>query len=578
MTQIKNKIITLYVALATLLFSACSESLDEINTSPNTLSDTEVDIKFVLTGVLTKSAQIRSRIAFEGGELSAATQYLQRDFTSYEENNYQWGASDFSIYYEPLKDSQYIFERAEKEKKDETKNYYQAVALIMKSYEFGFLTSAFGDIPFSKALQGEKGGNEFFKPVYDSQKDVFIGILNDLKTANTLLKNTGVITEAIDADVVYNGDGQKWRKLANSLRLRFYMRLSEKNNSNIDVSAEIATIVNNASEFPILQNNNDNAMIAYIGTDSDNSWSGGALNYSNRSEFYRRKPSATIVKDLTELKDPRLTKWIKPVDVQLAQGATNQVVEEAGKIIRYVNIDINAINTDADKENDINTDLFVGLPVALSAPNDFNLGGTISDYKNDISNLDTTIYLNAAANPHASYLTDMYAENNHPLVKATLMNVAEVQFILAEASARGWITNNAYDYYKNGIKMSFEQYEITNGDDNSIYDKANNTLISFDENEYIANVKNIFDNASNKLEPIIHQKWIALWLTSESWFDWRRTGFPDLNSNIISGSNGNNTPVRFWYTDPYNEDNMLKAIEKLQPATNNQWSKMWLLQ
>lgn len=99
----------------------------------------------------------------------------------------------------------------------------------MKSYQFGFLTSAFGDIPYSNALQAEKGGgDEFFKPTYDSQKDVFIGVLNDLKEANTFLTNTDICTEAISSDILYAGDGQKWRKLANSLRLRFYMRLSEK--------------------------------------------------------------------------------------------------------------------------------------------------------------------------------------------------------------------------------------------------------------------------------------------------------------------------------------------------------------
>lgn len=579
MIKIKNNTITIALTLLIAIIStSCSESLDDINVSPNTLPDTEVDIKFVLTGVLTQSAIIATNIAFERGELSAATQYLQRDFTSYEENNYQWAPNDFAIYYEPLKDAQYIFNRAENEKQDEVKNYYQAVALIMKSYKFGFLTSLFGDIPYSKALQAEKGGDEFFKPAYDTQKNVFIGILKDLETANNLLKNTGVINEAIDADVVYKGDGQKWRKFANSLRLRFYMRLSEKSDADINVATQISNILSNRSENPIIETNSESAMVDYIGTDNNNSWSGGALNWSNRSEFYRRKPSATIVNTLIELKDPRLSKWVKPVDAQLVQGTTNKIVMEDGRIKRYLDIDINAINTDANKENDINTNLFVGLPIALSAPNDYNLGGTISDVKTELASLNSSMYLNAAANPHASYLTDMYSENSHPLVKSTFMNAAEVQFILAEASARGYITGNAYDYYKKGIELSFDQYEIADGDTNAVYDKDNNTLVTFDLSTYTTNAKFIFDNATNKIDPIINQKWIALWLTSESWFDWRRTGFPDLNNNIISGTNGQKTPLRFPYQDPYNETNMLESIQNLSPTTNDQWSKMWLLQ
>lgn len=574
----KKYIITFSLSIITLLASSCSESLDDINTSPNTLPDTEVDIKFVLTGILSESAKLNSKMSYDWGELSAACQYLQRDFTSYEENNYQWGAVDFGNFYEPLKDSEYIYKRAETEKQGEVKNYYQAVAIIIKSYHYGFITSAFGDVPYSKALNAEKGGDEFFKPQYDTQKEVFTNILNNLKQANTLLKNTTICKEAIDSDVMYHGDGQKWRKLANSLRLRFLMRLSEKNNSDINISSEIANIVNNANEYPILENNNDNAEVAYIGTDSKNSWPGGALNWSNRSEFYRRKPSATIVNDLTDLKDPRLTKWIKPVDAQLVQGTTNKVELESNRIKRYVDIDINALNNDDNLENDINTNLFVGLPIALSAPNDFNMGGTLSDVKNDISNLNQNIYLNAAANPHTSYLADMYSENSHELVKSIFMTSAEVKFLLAEASTRGYINNNAYEYYKAGIELSFNQYQISDGDVNAVYDKANNTLVAFNQNEYITNAKQIFDNAGNKLVPIMHQKWIALWLTTESWFDFRRTGYPDLNKNIISGTKGKKTPIRFFYTDPYNENNMLKAIQNLQPTTNDQWSNMWLLQ
>lgn len=573
----KNNLITIILSMVMLTAISCSESLDDINVNPNTLPDTEVDIKFVLTGVISESAKIGTKMSYDWGHLSAATQYLQRDFTSYEENNYQWGTTDFSNYYEPLKDSEYIYKRAENEKTDEIKNYYQAVALIIKSYHFGFITSAFGDIPYSKALQAESGGDEFFKPVYDTQKDVFIGILNDLSLANTLLRNTEVITEAADSDVLYGGDGQKWRKLANSLRLRFYMRLSEKNDSDINVSSEIAAILNSPTEYPILEENNDNAVVSYIGTGSDNSWPGGALNWSNRSEFYRRKPSATIVKSLIELRDPRLTKWIKPVDVQLVQGATNQVVIENNRVKRYVDINIEALNSDSDLENDINTSLFVGLPIALSAPNDFNLGGTLSDVMTDISSLDSDIYLNAAANPHASYLADMYSENNHELVNAILMTAAEVKFLLAEASFRGYIGADAYTYYKEGIELSFDQYQINDGDSDAVYDEANNTLIEFNKEEYIANAKQIYDDASDKLEPIINQKWIALWLTTESWFDFSRTGYPNLNSNIISGAKGQQTPIRFIYTDANNEENMLEAINNLEPAINDQWSSMWLL-
>ncbi|MFC6857993.1 SusD/RagB family nutrient-binding outer membrane lipoprotein [Zunongwangia atlantica] len=562
--------------LSLLIFNlACSDSLTEINVNPNSLSDTEVDIKFVLTDVLSSSAQIQDLLAYDWGELSAATQYLQRDFTSYEENNYQWSPVNYNNFYSPLKNAQYIYERAEIEKDGEVKNYYQAVALIMKAYGFGFLTSAFGDVPFSEALMGENGG-EAFQPSYDAQRDVFLGILADLERANELLNSAGVISEVSDADIVYGGDSQKWRRFANSLRLRFYMRLSEK--EEINAQAGFANIVQN--NLPLLEDNTDNAAVSYVGTDANNSWPGGALNWSNRSEFYRRKPSSTIVNDLIALQDPRLTKWVAPVDVQLTQGTENSLIIENGRLRRYVDLDIQALNIDSNLENDLNTSLFVGLPVALSAPNDFNMGAaTLNDFGDAIASLAPNVYLAAAANPHSSYLTPMYSENTNDLVKAVFMNAAEVEFLLAEASVRGWIADNEYDHYENGIQLSFDQYEIYDGDQNAVYNLAEDQLVAFNETLYLENARQILADAADPLQAIIHQKWIALWLTYESWFDWRRTGYPNLNQNIISGTRGQNTPLRFIYSDAYNEANMLDAVNTgLSPAENDQWSQMWLLQ
>lgn len=576
--NILNKTFGWLCLLAGIVLPSCERSLDDINLSPNTLPDREIDIKYVLTGVITQSARISADVMYAGGELSAATQYLQRDFTSYEENNYEWGGMGFSKYYKPIKDSDYIYQRAETEKEGEEKDYYQAVSLIMKAYWYGFLTSAYGDIPYSKAMQAEKGGDEFFKPAYDSQKEVFTGVLEDLKQANELLKSVTICKSAVDADVMYRGDGLKWRKFANSLRLRYNMRLSEKSDAGVSPAAEIKMLTGNVSEYPLMVGNDDNAAIRFIGSDVVNSWLGGPLNYSLRSEFYRRKPASTIVNKLIELKDPRLTAWIRPVDVQIAQGTANEVVSENGVVKRYTNLNIGEVNKDDNLENDINTAMFVGLGIALTSPNEYNLAGSVSLYRDRISSLDGGIYLGEASNPHVSYLSDRYAQNTHQLAPWVLMSCAEVKFLLAEATYRKWIDGSALDYYLSGAKLSIEQHGVGDGDARAVYDKEANTLVSFDMAGYLSGITEAYERASDKLAPIMDQKWIALWMSAESWFDWRRTGLPDLNQHIISGSRGKNTPLRFWYEDAFNEKEMLDAVSRLDPAVNNQWSKMWLLQ
>ena len=103
MTGIKKNIIAILLPMVVLFAAGCSESLEDINVSPNSLPDTEIDIKFVLTGILSQSATITADLNMGAAEITATTQYLQRDFTSYDRFNFNWQASSFAGYYEPLK-------------------------------------------------------------------------------------------------------------------------------------------------------------------------------------------------------------------------------------------------------------------------------------------------------------------------------------------------------------------------------------------------------------------------------------------------------------------------------------------
>ncbi|MFK7922794.1 MAG: SusD/RagB family nutrient-binding outer membrane lipoprotein [Bacteroidia bacterium] len=93
-----------------------------------------------------------------------------------------------------------------------------------------------------------------------------------------------------------------------------------------------------------------------------------------------------------------------------------------------------------------------------------------------------------------------------------IFTMAQVNFSLAEAAARGWTSDNAEDMYNLGVKASMEQWGV------------------FEEtayNDYITNDAPY--NAADPLPGIGEQKWIALYLQGyEAWKEWRRTGYPDL--------------------------------------------------
>jgi hypothetical protein len=151
------------------------------------------------------------------------------------------------------------------------------------------LTDAFGDIPYSQAIQIDK----YLTPAYDAQKDVYEGILDDLKTAQAALDPDG---KAIAGDIIYNNNISLWKKFANSLRLRIALRISDR---EPEISKQVlADIQNEGGSF--ISSNDEIAQLVYLNSPNQNPIS----NYFDTRDDYRI--SKTIVDKLIELHDPRL--------------------------------------------------------------------------------------------------------------------------------------------------------------------------------------------------------------------------------------------------------------------------------
>lgn len=107
-----------------------------------------------------------------------------------------------------------------------------------------------------------------------------------------------------------------------------------------------------------------------------------------------------------------------------------------------------------------------------------------------------------------------------------LISYVEQKFIEAEAELRGGSAGNAATAYNDAVKASIMQ--VTGASDPA-YEAANASETA----------------ASITLDKIMYEKWVALFIQSEAYSDWRRTGFPSLTPN----PNGNTTsiPVRLIY-------------------------------
>src|SRR5690606_27228269 len=126
---------------------------------------------------------------------------------------------DWTNYYGMLRNNNYLL------KSPNAYPFHRGVALTMKAFVFGMITDLWGDAPYTDALKGDEG---LFEPVFDTQETIYRGILSDLWAASDIFAtgdNSGYLA---GYDVYYAGDPAKWQRFANSLILRYAMRISEK--------------------------------------------------------------------------------------------------------------------------------------------------------------------------------------------------------------------------------------------------------------------------------------------------------------------------------------------------------------
>ncbi len=83
------------------------------------------------------------------------------------------------------------------------------------------LTDLFGDVPYSQTALGPEDVNT--KPSFDTQESIYKSLINDLNAA--ILQLTPGDMSYGSADFYYKGDINKWKKYANSLKLRLGMRI-----------------------------------------------------------------------------------------------------------------------------------------------------------------------------------------------------------------------------------------------------------------------------------------------------------------------------------------------------------------
>ncbi len=537
----KNLLTGMYLALLAMLVLSCNKQIEEKQVNPN--NPASVPPNLILGTVLTDLSGTGSQGNLGGinswDNVQDWNQYHCQNYDYYGNNIYSWSNGSFDPYL-VLKNVVQM-EKEAKVRGAAAVNPFEAIGRFVRAYYFYNLTSLFGDVPMSEALQAPANST----PAYSPQKDVFKYVLNQLDTANSdltslIASNDNSISSA--NDLYYSGNLSKWQKLVNSFKLRVLISLSSKaGDAELNIPGQFAAILNNPSKYPIFQSQDDDFAFSY-NPGGSNTYSTYPFNPSNYGSIAGRfNMAATYVGTLTDLKDPRVFVTCEP-----------------------------ATALAGDDPNPAQFKYFKGA----------STGEPVQ-----------SMYGNASAGFY-SFINRYRYYSNFTGEANVLVGYKELCFNVAEAIERGWINGNAETWYKTGINESMKFYGIdTTKTAFTAYflPLGANSVTQVAPYPYTFNFSNYYAQPQVKLsstpataiDEIVMQKYIAMFENSgyEAYYNWRRTGVPAFEAGAGVGNNGV-IPKRWAYPvseQTQNDANWKAALSAQQFSADDLNQTMWLL-
>ncbi|MDT3400987.1 SusD/RagB family nutrient-binding outer membrane lipoprotein [Mucilaginibacter terrae] len=394
------KLINLLLILCLGVLVSCTKNFEELNTDPN--QPTKVEPDFLLT------SSIYNTLNLQGGDMNRVvlfnyTQYFsgfQGEFQRYTYNDASNNTNWSNTY---IKCLQPVYQIELNYKDNPAYSNRVLIARIWKDYLFSNAVAMWGSIPMESSLQGNPS------VPFTKEQDVYYKLLADLKNISDSLNVNGDKYTA-GADKIYGGDVLKWKKFANTLRLKIALQISNDAPNGDPEAAKKAIQEIAQNEANTITSQAETAAATW-GTTSD-TWS-YLYNYVTYNYTANKATIPVLCESLVYYTlpygDPRITIYGQPAK----QGPN------AGK--------------------------YFGQNISYG-------GG--SQYAGNI------------VNPHTGLKQDDYSYIGtrflKPNAEFVFISYAQSCLLKAEAALKGWWTNAApQTYYYQGIGASFDRYGLT---------------------------------------------------------------------------------------------------------------------
>ncbi len=481
-----KKVYLFIIIAGFFIFNSCTKDFEDANVNPYEITDEDLvqdhnDIGSFYPTLLANifGHQVEENLVSESFSCQMAQPSVFVNGVNNTTYYITWNTYWDRIYDELLSPSGQVMDLA---LANDATVFYQWAKLI-RILGVSRLTTYHGPVIYS--TYGQTGAK------YDSEEELYNAFFADLDTIQSVFSENLEYTGIEDFDAAYDGSIANWAKLANSMRLRLAIRISEVAPELAKEQGEKAM----ADDAGLITSSDDDFYIPLYGSQ---------IYLAIITGWGDTRMSASMESILVGLKDPRITGFFEPVS-------------DESLVTDHPDFPYKGVR--AGGQNDAKDD---HLPYS-------EMNGDIADWT------------------ERPYLTS--SEVYFDLAEAALRgwdgagDAAANYEAGVRASFTQWGISGVDDYLADATSTPIDYNDVVYDDqgDGTVNDFTSRSTVTVAWDESATN--------EEKLEKIITQKWIAAYTNpNEPWVDFRRTGYPKLPHvyNNFSSSDWGVIPSDEW--------------------------------